>query len=321
MLTLVTQLPREKPRHVAWSPAGDRFVIAGATTLAIYTRDGELLRERALEPDGRLDPVVFGLAWSPDGAHIATAEYGPLRLRRADDLSVIATAEHRGIGRIAFCEGGRALVAGPNTTLHVLEVPTLADRGSLRLEIGGPYESFDIDHLVADAGGTFVAAADYGGYSDDEWGHTAERGVPKLTLLDSTKPSVEVRQLMQRQPITELALDPWRRRVLVGNYRLVVVRDLAGEQVTEWTPYDKPDVNAIAVCERYVVTMPDLAWGAEPTVDLWDPVSYARLGGVRVMEGIEREVLRQPLGWAAEPSPDGSRIVVVEHGGASIWAV
>ena len=320
MLTEVAALRHSKVRQVVWSPAGDRFVVSDASEVAIYGRDGERLVEQALVR-GKVDPFVFGTAWSPDGAYIATAEYGPLRLRDATDLSVIATVEHLGIARVAFCEGGKALVTGPQTDLHVVDVPSLADRGFLKLEHGGPYQSFDIDHVVADPAGTFVAASDYGGYSDDDGGHTAERGVPELTIVDSRAPTAAVHQLAQRQPITDLVLDPWRRRLLVGNYGRIVVRGLDAALVTEWAPYGKTTVKAISVCERYVATMPDISWGGQPRVELWDPTTYARIASAPVLEGIERMVLLGPLAWAAEPSPDGSRLVVVEPAGVRVFKV
>ena len=321
LLTPVTFLAHDDVRQVVWSPAGDRFVVGDATKLAIYGRDGALVVERALESSG-VKPFVFGITWSPDGAQLATAEYGPLRLRRADDLSVIATNEGLGIGPVAFCERGTALACGPNDRcLHVAEVPSLADRGSLKLEWGGPYQSFDIDHVVADPDGTFVAASDYGGYSDDDWGHTAERGIPKLTIVDAREPTKAVHELTQSQPITELVLDRWRRRLLVGNYARIVVRGLDAAQLAEWSPYGKTTVKAIAVCERYVATMPDITWGAHPSVELWDPTSYDRLGSAPVMEGVDRMVLLGALAWAAEPSPDGARLAVVEHGGVRLYAV
>lgn len=320
VLTAVAALRHDKVRQIVWSPVGDRFVVTDATSVVIYGRDGERIVERALER-GRVDPFVFGTAWSPDGAHIATAEYGPLRLRDARDLSVIATADTLGIARVAFCEGGKALATGPHTHLHVVAVPSLADRGSLNLEWGGPYQSFDIDHVVADPSGTVVAASDYGGYSDDDWGHTAERGVPKLTIVDSAAPANAVHQITQRQPITDLVLDPWRRRLLVGNYARIVVRGLDAAEVAEWAPYGKTTVKAIGVCERYVATMPDIAWGGEPSVELWDPTTYARIARVPVMEGVPRQTLLGPLAWAAEPSPDGSRLVTAEHAGVRVYAV
>ena len=106
VLAEVAVLRHANVRQVVWAPAGDRFVVADTTNVTIYNRDGERLVERALER-GKVKPFVFGTAWSPDGAYIATAEYGPLRLRDARDLSVIATAEHRGIARIAFCGAAR----------------------------------------------------------------------------------------------------------------------------------------------------------------------------------------------------------------------
>ncbi len=320
MLTQIAFVPLEQVRSPVWSPAGDRFLVANRKQLALYGRDGELLVERALDRDG-VEPFVFGITWSPDGSQIATGEYGPLRLRRAEDLSVIASVEHRGIGPVVFCEGGKALACGPNTHVHVLEVPSLADRGSLMLEFGGPYESFDIDHIVADPDGTFIATADYGGYSDDEWGHTASRGVPKVTIVDSRKPAEAARELMQPQPITDLVFDRWRRRLLVGNYARVVVRGLDAAEITEWSPYGRRTVKSLAVCERYVATMPDISFGAHPSVELWDPVTYEKLGGALVMEGIDRQVLLRPLAWSAEPNADGSRLAVVEPEGVRIWSV
>ena len=239
---------------------------------------------------GRLQPCVYGMAWASDDVHVAVAENPTLRLRRVADLSVVAENEDLRMGPVAFCEGGRSLAIGAiDRRLHILEVPSLADRGSLDLECGD-YDTFDIQHVVADPAGTFVAATDYGGHSDDEWGHTKGRGIPKLTLVDAATPTRSVRDLTQPQPITDLAFDRWRKRLLVGNYSRIVVRDLDGALRTEWIPYGKPSVRALAVCERFVVTIPDITYGGRLTLDLWDPTTYEKLASTSLLEGTPRLV-------------------------------
>jgi hypothetical protein len=320
MLTPLALLRHDTSGRAVFSPDGSRFVIAAGSRLVLYSRDGCLVAEAEMPKKGRLDPRVYGIAWASDGVHVAVAENPTLRLRRASDLSVVAENHDVRMGPIAFCEGGRALAIGAiDRRLHILEVPSLADRGSLELEQGS-YDSFGIDHVVADPAGTFVAATDYGGYSDDDWGHTKERGTPKLTLLDAADPTRSVRELTQGQPITDLVLDRWRNRLLVGNYKRIVVRELGGAAITEWTPYGRPNVKALAVCERYVATLPDITWGARLTLDLWDPTTYQKLATAPLLEDTPRLVLLSKGPRFVYASFDGSRLLVPEPEGVRLWS-
>lgn len=299
-----------------FSPDGSRFLLADESRIVIYDRDGNVVVETPLVKEG-LAIHVFGTAWAEDNARVATAENPMLRLRDAADLSVVA---ERDIGRgpIAFCAGGSLLAIG-DRRLYILDVPTLAERGALTLE-WGDYDSFDIDHVVADPVGTLVAATDYGGYTDDEWGHAIDRGLPKLTLLDAATPTKSTHDLTQTQPITELELDRWRQRFLVGNYQRIVVRQLDSTPVTEWVPYGRITVAALAVCERFVATLPDIRYSTSLTVDFWDPVTYAKLGRAPLLETTERMALLS-LPTFVSASPDGSRLLLPEPDGVRVWAV
>ncbi|HEY5937519.1 MAG TPA: hypothetical protein VIU61_22890 [Kofleriaceae bacterium] len=320
MLTPLVLLRHDTRGRAVFSPDGSCFLLAAGPQLVIYSRDGGQVVAAAMPPHGRLKPFVYGMAWASDGAHVAVAENPTLRLRSAADLAIVAESDIR-MGPIAFCEGGRALAIGAiDRRLHVLEVPSLVDRGSLGLEVG-EHDSFDINHVVADPAGTLVAATDYGGYSDDDWGHTKERGIPKLTLVDAATPTRSAKELSQPQPITDLVLDPWRHRLLVVNYSTIVVRTLDGTFVSEWTPYGRPNVQALAICDRYVATIPDITWGASLTLDLWNPTTFQKLATTTLLADTPRQILlsRAPRFLAA--SPDGSRLVVPEPDGVRLWSV
>lgn len=319
VLTPIALLPHEHPRRAVFSPDGARLVIADDKRLAIYDRDGAPLAETILLPSGRLQPHVFGIAWSPDDAHIVTAENDALRLRRASDLSVIIEKPKFGRGPLAF-SGPDRLALASWSELHVVDVPSLADQGSLMLE-WGKYDSFDIDHVVAHD--TFVAASDYGGWSEDEWGHTADRGIPKVTIIDATAPTKSLHDLTQPQPITLLELDRWRRRLLVGNYSRVVVRDLDAKHLVEWRAYGEVTINALAVCDAYVATMPDVI--SRPialTIDLWDPTTYEHRERTPFLDGgANRSPLLSMRPRWLSASPDGARLLTHEPGGVRIFAV
>jgi WD40 repeat protein len=311
--------PHAHPKRAVFSPDGSRFFVVDDNRFTIYDRDGVELATAPLVQHGRVKPAVFGLAWSPDDAYIATAENDALRLR-ALDLSIVAESKI-GRGPAAFCANGTRLAVASHSNLHVLEVPTLADLGSLGLEWGS-YDSFDITEVVADPTGTFIAATDYGGWSEDEWGHTADRGIPKVTIVDATAPTVAVHSLTQPQPTTDLEFDRWRRRIVIGNYAKIVVRDLDGHFVTEWSPYNRVTVKAIGVCELYVATMPDFINARiEPSIDLWDPVTYKHQRRIPFLAGVERDPIIRTRPWWLTPSPDGSRLVAHEPDGVRIFAV
>ena len=311
--------PHDHPQRAVFSPDGARFLVADDARLVAYDRDGVALVAIALTRT-RIAPHVFGLAWSPDGAYVATVEYAGLRLRRASDLAVIAETT-LGRGPVAFCMNGTRLAVASHSRLHILAVPSLADLGSLKLE-WGDFQSFAIEEVVADPAGGFVAATDYGGWSEDDWGHTAERGEPKLTIVDATAPGTAVRSLTQNQPITALELDLVRRRLLVGNYHEVLVRDLATTPLVTWSAYGSTTIRALAVCEHYVATLPDITMGRTPlSIDLWDPESYTRRAHVPFLADTPRATLLAMRPWWLAPSPDGSRLVTHEPGGVRVFAV
>lgn len=324
MLSTIARL-QHKPRRPVFSPDGSRFLIADASRLVIYDRDGRPIVETALSSVGRahrLDPYVFGMAWSEDDAHIATAERDATRLRATSTLAVVAETTTARLGKVAFCAGGRALAIGACTRhVHVFDVPSLVERGSLKL-VTFDYEAFDIDHLVADPATGFIAASDFGGYSDDEWGHTAVRGTPKLTIIDAADPSRAVEELEQEWPITQLEFDRWRRRLFVGNYARILVRAIGTRSVldgVDWTPYDRPrfalTVESLAICEPYIATIPD---GGSPTLDVWHPTTFARLESFPLLDGGSRQTQLANAPWILATSPDGSRLVVNDLDGVRV---
>jgi hypothetical protein len=130
-----------------------------------------------------------------------------------------------------------------------------------------------------------------------------------------------VHSLLQGQPITELELDRWRKRLLVGNYQDVVVRDFAAAHVATWNAYGKATIKAIAVCERYVVTIPDcINSRIALSIDFWDPETYKSRSSIPFLADTDRSALLSMRPWWLSPSPDGSRLVVHEPGGVRVFA-
>ena len=75
------------------------------------------------------------------------------------------------------------------------------------------------------------------------------------------------------------------------------------------------------MCERFVVTIPDITYGGRLTLDLWDPTTYERLASTPLLEGTPRLVLLSDGPRFVSASPDGSRLVVPEPEGVRLWSV
>lgn len=280
-LALVSGLGRY-PRPARFSPDGSRCLLADDSgRVAIASSDGEILVET------RLKQVIF-TAWSPDDRYVATCGDGMVRIHRASDLSIVNEREICN-GEIAFCMGGQRLVHdGPSRHLGVLEVPSLAQCGSYQLA-DYTYQCFDVTDIVAD--GTFLAVSDNGGYSEDEIGNSAGHGAPSTTVLNAETVS-RIDTIEYSNPTWELALDRWRKRLLVVGMKQFVAYDFELKQIAA-----APAFKRAAISERWLAT-----WN-EGTVDFVDPVTYAS----HSTSGLKLRDIR----WMSA-SPDGSRLLVPE---------
>lgn len=270
------------PRRARFSSDGSRCLFADdGGRVVIASRDGEIIVET------KLKQAIF-TAWSPDDTYVATCGDGMVRIHRSSDLSIVNERQICN-GEIAFCMGGRRLVHdGPNRHLHVLDVPSLAECGSYQLA-DFTYQVFDVSDIVAE--GTFLAVSDNGGYSEDEIGNSAGHGAPSTTVLNAETTS-RIDTIEYSNPTWELALDRWRKRLLVVGMQQFVAYDFALTKIAATPPF-----KLVAISEPWLA-----AWNGH-TVDFFDPVTYAQ----RSTSGIKLRDIR----WMAA-SPDGSRLLVPE---------
>jgi WD40 repeat protein len=104
----------ESPLAVSWSPDGQRLLIAGPGPVRIWTRDGRLLAEAAVDV-GR----VSGAAFSPDGQRLIVAGAQGSALADLDGraLQTLNQADEP-VTKVAFSPDGQhlATLLGDNTT-------------------------------------------------------------------------------------------------------------------------------------------------------------------------------------------------------------
>jgi hypothetical protein len=297
--------------RVAFSPDGERFVTGDDSgRLAVYTRTGDVVAEIAFARQA-VPPNVFDVAWSPDDVHVAALELNGLRLLSNDTLAIVATNPTCGF-RVAFCDGGRTLVvAGFDRRLHVFDVPSLTERGSIALDTG-IYQTFDVQTLAADPDGAFVAVGDNGGWDEDETGKTIAHGMNQVTLANATTIK-SVGDIERSRLVHELHFDRWRKRLFVVASDGIGVWDPTGSQIKLWKPYadrvkvsSEVDAGSIAISERWIATTTKDGWGVpvKPrTIDLCDPSTYERIATVCT--------LSQEVRWIAM-SPDGALLLAPE---------
>jgi WD40 repeat protein len=297
---------RESIHPVSFSPDGDRFVAGDqGGGLIVRSREGDLLAKTVVEAAGpHSRPQVKSVAWSPDGSRIGVHEHGAVRLRGADDLVEESHQKNLGTGRLAFAGGGRWLAALSASSVAVRGVPELDDRG-LHLLARGGYEYFTCGSLTADPDGPIIAVGDDGGCDETAMGMKLASGEPQVTLIDAGGKAI-VGAVERGHPIHELVFDRWRRRLLVLTFGGEVgVWSPDGAAVTRFTPYPGNYVRSLAVCERWIATVPNAAPVGSPTLDFWNPSTYERLDTVPLQR-------RAGPSWIVA-SPDGGTLVMPEY--------
>lgn len=303
--------------RVAFSPDSQRFAAADAKgRLLVRNRTGAVVAKSQV-PSGHSATLV---AWSPDGAHIATSCHNGVRLWRSDDL--VEVAHEKGGGQMAFGGGGKWLAVLDWRTLRLQSVPSLKNIGTFKIDDGG-YNNCDADCLAADPAGSMIAVFDRGGYEDDDTNHVVSSATPKMTLVAAEKMSVEsVREFHSRNPY-QLEFDPWRRRILILNDQKISVWSLAGEPFCDFDPWAAirgrfgEGGRAIAVSKDYVVSIVKTK-APTPVIEFLDPWTFGRLASVDLRQKVEPA-------WIAA-SPDGAAVVTPEPSvdgkfGVQIWSV
>jgi hypothetical protein len=194
-----------------------------------------------------------------------------------------------GNGEMAFCMGGRRLAhGGPRRQLCLLEVPSLVQCAAFPLA-DDTYQCFDVIGIVGE--GTFLAVSDDGGYSEDEIGNSAGHGAPSTTVLKAAD-LTRVDTIEYSNAAYELALDRWRKRLIVVGIKTLVAYDFTLSERASTAAR-----KCIAISEPWIATWRD------GMIDFVDPDTYAptSTSGLRLRD----------LRWMAA-SPDGSRLLVPE---------
>lgn len=316
-------------RPVAFSPDGQRFVaVDGAGAIVVRSRDGESLLSVEAPPSGQwMKPSVLSARWSPDGNLIATLENYVLRLRSANDLSIVAEAKDVPNGSIAFVDGGKLVVIA-DREISLREVPSLEERAKHMLE-RRPLPDFWVRAIASDPSSSSFVTCDDGGRASDEDDRTTDRDPPQATFFDFHAGAIRQIAIGDEHVLgDDVQFDRFRRRVYTVSYKEgVSTWSIDGGLVGRWKPYASradrgyiPHAEHLAVSEPWLVTMPSMSAATRRTIDLWEPTSFAHLASAPLPEG------NQPYFIAA--SPDGSRLVTPteyaghrgEHG-LRIWRV
>ena len=261
------------------------------------------------------------VAWSPDGACIATSGYNEVRLWRSSDLADVA--HEKGVsGQMAFCGGGKWLAILHARKVCVRSVPSLENVGVFEIDDGG-YNNCDVDCLVADPAGSIIAVFDRGGYEDDDTNHISSSATPKMRLIAAERMSVESERTFHNRNPYQLEFDPWRHRILMLNSERISIWSLSGEPLGEFKPWAAlrerfgEGGKAIAVSKDYVVSIVNVGWPRQ-AIEFLDPLTFARLASTDLAPRVQFE-------WIAA-SPDGATLVTPEPGaertfGLQVWSV
>jgi hypothetical protein len=243
----------------AFAPDGRRFVAGDRSgRLIVRERRGDgfaIAAELRVPPAGRSShPEVRGVAWSPSAELIATQERGAIRLRHPRDLAEVARALHVGDGPLGFGGDGGWLAALGAGNLAILDVPGLARRDTVALK-RGDHEYFAADTLAV--GGDLAAAADDGGSDETAMGLTTRSGAPAVTVVE-VGPGARRRVIEPGGPVAALAIDPWRRLVVVATFDGdVALWSATGELVRRGRPVAGTHVRALCVTESGYLLAPD----------------------------------------------------------------
>ena len=303
----------ESLSRVAFSPDSQRFAAGDSKgRLIVRDRSGAMVAETKV-PSGHSATLV---AWSPDGAYIATSCHKEVRLWRSNDL--VEVAHENGIsGQMAFCGGGKWLAILDWRKLRLQSVPSLKNIAIFEIDDGG-YNNCEADCLAADPAGSMIAVFDRGGYEDDDTNHISSSATPKMRLIAAERMLVESERKFYSHNPYQLEFDPWRRRILILNDEKIGVWPLTGEpfrQFNPWTALRKrfgDGGKAIAVSKDYVVSIVKTGWPHQ-AIEFLDPLTFDRLASTNLPPRVQIE-------WIAA-SPDGVTLVTPERGADDAYYV
>src|SRR5436190_2346942 len=284
---------RSGPHRAAFSPDSERFIAGDLKGgLIVHGRAGGIVTQTQVPPAGPYSkPQIHSVAWSPDGVRIAASEYGDIRLRRPADLSVEAELKSPGKLQIAFSGGGRRLAILSNGSVRILSVPDPRNRDIHSLGPRGDFEYFHADTFATDPDGDLIAAGDDGGCNETAMGATLGRGEAQVTLLPS-KLAIEAGNTAH-----QIEFDRWRRLLWVSTYGDVGLWSESGNLLRRFKPYPGSYASAMAVAESWIATTSN---SPPYTIELWNPVTLARLGSFAVP--------KFSPGWLTA-SPDGRTLL------------
>lgn len=272
----------------AFAPDGRRFVAGDEQgALLIHECRGTTWVEAARSKA----QAVLGVAWSPDGAHIAVQDRLGLGLRGPGDLAVHTSAPRTGNGPLAFGANGAWVAALGPGGLQLHAVPSLAVR-SMELVSNG-------EALAADPTGQLAVVVDGGATEETAMGAITGREPATIVVFE-----VEGRKRRTIDPGGPVRGMVHAHGHLVANLfgRGVSIWAASGELVRTFEPYDCA-VRALAVTERWLVMIPDRP-PREATLDVWSRDTFECRASVAIPGGFAPD-------WVVA-SPDGRLLLTRE---------
>ena len=327
-------LEHEGATRFAFAPDGKRFVVGDSTGRIVIRSadDGAALVTAQVPLVGAYEKRahVHSIAWSPDGAYIATIDNATtVRLRRSEDLSVVSELDGFGaLDHLAFggpSGGGASFLAVANRELRIRAVPSLDEIRTMPIA-RKKLDTFDVYAIACAPRRPLVVTCDIGGYSEDERDTRIDSDAPRTGIFDIDNGTVRWLEKTEREEAVHF--DRFRDRILTVSYANgTTIWSPDGTRLRYWWPYVSrksgdyvPYAAHLAVAEPFLVTIPDRHARAKLTVDLWDPTSFASLASADFPK--DEEV------HAVAVSPDGSRIVTsmrepgtVRDHGIRLWRV
>lgn len=324
-------LEHEGATRFAFAPDGSRFVVGDSTgRIVVRSSSGTALVSAQVPPVGtyKKRATVHALAWSPDGAYIATIDNATtIRLRRSEDLSIVGELDGFGaLDDLAF-GGGGSFLAIASRELRIRAVPSLEEIRTMPIA-RKTLDNFDVYAVACAPSGPLVVTCDTGGYSEDENDVKTDSDAPATALFDADADAGTVRWFEKTGREEDVLFDRWRDRILtVSHENGTTIWSPNGTRVRSWWPYATrrngdyvPYASCLAVAEPFLVTMPDRHVRTKLTVDLSDPTSFALLASADFVVDEEARSLAV--------SPDGTRIVTsmrepgtVRDHGIRLWRV